>query len=483
MTYNVPKVAIGLPLLIIPIILIVGLFIFAVIKWGKDKPAVIALCVGGFVSAIFGCMSFFGLMPLAVPALIIAVVLIVGLLVAAVIKSGKGKGVLVALGAVGLIAAVLLGAKLFSRASVETRVMQATVRSQIAQVTAEPAIWHEGVEKEFLANVYPSRRAAVLALARHATETIIDSSLADVEISREIGLLQGDHDRGLLTELARQIERHSTHESVTCRVLQIAGSERDVIGGSEWFVDGKGGEWFVGGSERDAGSDNSVAQLKLWVRLGFDDVQTKRMSWNDEVSSGKVWLQVQGPDGVSSGQVGFAEKPWVESFPDFLSSNPSMQFRLARSGDTCMSQHEAHRQAVEDAMMKISQMLRSVQNNPSIVPANMAITENDLSSGGFIADTFLQRFSGLAGPIYREAILIDTSESKLSQLAERKTALSRAKRITWAKTGGTLAGMFALICVVYLFLNAATRGYYAWSLRIVLIIVLGIGVLVILNFA
>jgi hypothetical protein len=43
--------------------------------------------------------------------------------------------------------------------------------------------------------------------------------------------------------------------------------------------------------------------------------------------------------------------------------------------------------------------------------------------------------------------------------------------------------MFALICVVYLFLNAATRGYYAWSLRIALIIVLGIGVLVVLNFA
>ena len=494
MVETVPRFAIGLPLLILPIFLIIGLFIFAVVKFGKDKPAVIPLCVAGFIAAILGSVFFLRMGFMFLPVFLIPGLIILGLIVFAVIKSGKGKGLLVVLGVLGVIAVVMVF-HLFSvsvqHAPQPVRMQTSRdgtrrvepIRVQTARVTSEPAIWHPGVEKEFLADVYPSRRAAVLALARHATETIIDSSLADVEISREIGLLQGDHDRGLLTELARQIERHSTHESVTCRVLQIAGSERDVIGGSEWFVDGKGGEWFVGGSERDAGSDNSVAQLKLWVRLGFDDVQTKRMSWNDEVSSGKVWLQVQGPDGVSSGQVGFAEKPWVESFPDFLSSNPSMQFRLARSGDTCMSQHEAHRQAVEDAMMKISQMLRSVQNNPSIVPANMAITENDLSSGGFIADTFLQRFSGLAGPIYREAILIDTSESKLSQLAERKTALSRAKRITWAKTGGTLAGMFALICVVYLFLNAATRGYYAWSLRIVLIIVLGIGVLVILNFA
>ena len=131
-------------------------------------------------------------------------------------------------------------------------------------------------------------------------------------------------------------------------------------------------------------------------------------------------------------------------------------------------------------MMKISQMLRSVQKNPSVVPANMAITENDLSSGGFIADVFLQRFSGLAGPIWREAILIDTSQNKLNQLAEQKIASSRTKRLSWAKRGGTLIGMFALICVVYLFLNAATRGYYAWSLRIVLMAVLGIGVFLLL---
>lgn len=110
------------------------------------------------------------------------------------------------------------------------------------------------------------------------------------------------------------------------------------------------------------------------------------------------------------------------------------------------------------------------------MPANMGITENDLSSGKFIADTFTQRFSGLAGPIWREAILIDTSQSKLNKLAQQKITFSRTKRLDWAKMAGTLIGMFALICVVYLFLNAATRGYYAWSLRIVLMAVLGIAV-------
>ncbi|MCD6392092.1 MAG: hypothetical protein J7M40_01155, partial [Planctomycetes bacterium] len=121
-------------------------------------------------------------------------------------------------------------------------------------------------------------------------------------------------------------------------------------------------------------------------------------------------------------------------------------------------------------------MLRSVHNNPSVVPVNLMITENDLSSGKIIVDTFSQRFSGLAGPIWREAILLDTSQSKLIKLVQQKITASRTKRLTWAKMAGTLIGMFALICVVYLFLNAATRGYYAWSLRIVLMAVLGIAV-------
>lgn len=470
-----------IPLLIIPIFLIIGLFIFAVNKWGKDKPWLIAVSVGGFVLAVqlvvlnVNVRNFGVAMPILMAPLLAGVVAAV----IAVVVSGKGKGVLVVLSVAALITAVLLGTKFFGIASVQTRVTQTTVRVQTARVTVEPAIWHEGVEKEFLADVYPSRRAAVLALGRQVAQTVIDSSLADVEISREIGLLQGDHDRGLLTELARQIERHSTHKSVTCRVLQnIDGSERDIIGRGEWFIDG---------SERDAGSDNSVAQLKLWVQLVFDDIKTVRPSWSGdsstEVAAGWASLKVKGPEGISSAKVRFAEKPWVESFPDFLSSNPSRHLGLARSGDTCMSQQEAHQQAVADARMRISQMLRSIQKDPSILPANMAVSEDDLSSGGFIVDSFTQRFSGLAGPIWREAILIDTSENRLSRLAKQKITFSRAKRLTWAKTGGTLAGMFALICVVYLFLNAATRGYYAWSLRIVLIIVLGIGVLVVLNFA
>ena len=85
------------PLLIIPIFLIIGLFIFAVVKFGKDKPAVIPLCVAGFIAAILGSVFLLRLGPMRLKVVLIPGLLILGLIVFAVIKSGKGKGLLVVL--------------------------------------------------------------------------------------------------------------------------------------------------------------------------------------------------------------------------------------------------------------------------------------------------------------------------------------------------------------------------------------------------
>jgi hypothetical protein len=34
----------------------------------------------------------------------------------------------------------------------------------------------------------------------------------------------------------------------------------------------------------------------------------------------------------------------------------------------------------------------------------------------------------------------------------------------------------ALVCLVYLFLNAATRGYYVWSLRVAAVVLIAVAV-------
>ncbi len=94
MVNTVPRVAIGVPLLILPIFLIIGLFIFAVVKFGKDKPAVIPLCVAGFIAAILGSVFFLRMgfsVGMALPVFLIPGLVILGLIVFAESDHGENE--------------------------------------------------------------------------------------------------------------------------------------------------------------------------------------------------------------------------------------------------------------------------------------------------------------------------------------------------------------------------------------------------------
>jgi len=110
------------------------------------------------------------------------------------------------------------------------------------------------------------------------------------------------------------------------------------------------------------------------------------------------------------------------------------------------------------------------QNSPrrSGVPISFArpVNSADILEGGFILDRFVQSFEGAAGKIWRQALLIDASAGKLKNLAQRKAVVARNRRSTWARMFFSIIGLIVLITVVYAFLNAATKGYYVWSLRV-----------------
>ncbi|MBN2313870.1 MAG: hypothetical protein JXM79_08060, partial [Sedimentisphaerales bacterium] len=83
--------------------------------------------------------------------------------------------------------------------------------------------------------------------------------------------------------------------------------------------------------------------------------------------------------------------------------------------------------------------------------------------------------------IWRQALLIDGSTSKLEQLAHHKVMIARAMKMSWAKMFFTVFGLLALITIVYAFLNAATKGYYTWSLRIAGIVLAAIAIILLLS--
>ena len=80
--------------------------------------------------------------------LILPILLIIGLFIFAIVKSGKGKGLLLALGVFGLIAVVLLGALFSFRVSVQHTPQP--IRQTTVQITSDSAIRHEGSGDEEL---------------------------------------------------------------------------------------------------------------------------------------------------------------------------------------------------------------------------------------------------------------------------------------------------------------------------------------------
>jgi len=162
----------------------------------------------------------------------------------------------------------------------------------------------------------------------------------------------------------------------------------------------------------------------------------------------------------------YQEKPWIENFYGVWNDRPNKRLIIAKSAESCITHEEADHQAVADACNQLTRLLRQTpraQATPSL-PRN--VTANDVLEGGFIVDRFSQKFDGRAGDIWRHALLIDASPEKMEQLAVHKAVMARTTRVNWAKMALSVIGLLALITVVYAFLNAATRGYYTWSLRI-----------------
>jgi hypothetical protein len=133
-----------------------------------------------------------------------------------------------------------------------------------------------------------------------------------------------------------------------------------------------------------------------------------------------------------------------------------------------MTQAEANHQAIEDACAQLTKMLGQASRRLSGIPAHLIsrVNSSDILEGDLILDRFVQSFKGTAGRIWRQALLIDASAEKLSELAHRKAVMVRAEKMTLARMFFSVVGLIVLITIVYAFLNAATKGYYVWSLRI-----------------
>jgi hypothetical protein len=468
-----------LPMILMPVTF---LFVLLVILIAK-APKAGAWVVGGLiflVPILLYRLAMTGALrhEEAIPVVVLPVTFLFVLLVILLAKAPKaGAGLVVALvvmGLCGLFLAPLVSHRHVASMEVTTeppaatlvvpsppayhmvppvmkdRVIPAPLPPEV--IPQEPAvvspIWSEGVENEFEADTCPSKAAAARALGARAYRVIRELP-PDGNAPAPIILFQQEQERTLIVEFKNALRRLQPERACT-----IEAEMRNLQHGE------------IGVTLQFAGGQQNYAP---WAKSSGAVVVTR----------GDALANVFTLDRRTTVQQSYTEKPWVENFAGFTDARPELHFIVSRSRETCTSEGEARQQALDDARARLTEAL-GARSGRKFGPAAPPITGTDVLEGGFIVDRFAQSFSGTAGKIWREAMLIDVSAPKLSRLADLKMGQLHAQKMSWARMGFSALGVVVLIGVIYFFLNMATMGYYEWSLRIAGAILAIVAVLAIL---
>ncbi len=448
---------------LLPLVVIFSTFVFvlSVILIGKS-PKAGACLVGGliFVVPLLWYRAAMGGMfstPMGLPFVIIPGTFLFILLVVLLAKAPKVGTALIVL----LVGMVLFGvvfgvrvarqsAALVSQMGGVPAVVPVPLPAQvIPPPSATPApIWSDGVEKEMKADVYPSKLAAVRALGSRLDRPVREL-LGDVNAPPQITLFQEELDRELTLELKNAIQQ--VLPQATCTV---------------------------------EAQRKNLAPKEVGVTARLVDLDLRPAPWAPSaeitVPSGSIELRASTATGDAALHARFVEKPWIENFATFASTRPQQAFIIARSQGTCTSESEARQQALREASRQVERIVWNSRRSERPAPYAGPVSSSELQDGGFVVDTFVQSFEGLAGKIWRQAVLLDVSSSKVARLYSLKTGEARQVRQSWARMGLSAIGVMVLIGVIYFFLNMATMGYYEWSLRIACVVLAIVGVLSIL---
>ena len=185
----------------------------------------------------------------------------------------------------------------------------------------------------------------------------------------------------------------------------------------------------------------------------------------------------------------FVDKPWVENFAAYVGTHPKSDWIIAQSRRFWNTPDEARSDAVAVAAEKLAGRVRQglIRTRPIVLEDRelaeerlRGIIEVQLDRSHMINDPFAQSFRRPYGKVWRHAILIDASPKKVAVIKNSVHRALSARRTTWLRAVGSAMGLALVIVVVYLFLNAATKGYYTWSLRgaaVVLVVVALVAVL------
>ena len=346
--------------------------------------------------------------------------------------------------------------------------------------------WIPSDEHAFEADLYPSKSSAARALTRHVLKAnladfIGDDTLASVS-------LEGNLDRKELEKVEE--------------VLRAVIASQPVIVQPSYKVQYH--DWiFVPGVSPPA-TMPAGSSPRGFLTLRFDcpveGVVSTQPYQPVKDEPERIRLTVIGSHGQASQTTRFVNEPWFEDFEktedvqNWIQQNPGYEWVLGWSEQLASDKETALDQARRMVAEKIERRLHEYMARQGV--AYQPVVEwvepewlqkqilSELRQGRLFTQTrsFGQSFTRPYGTVYRQAILVAATPGELGVLITRYFKYAGGVRESWVRILLSSAGLVVLITVVYLFLNAATRGYYVWSIRAAATFVVIAGVVFVILF-
>ena len=344
--------------------------------------------------------------------------------------------------------------------------------ARIATESGTPPAWQEGADLPLEADIYPTKHAAARALARQMASMLAETRTPSGQGAAAVILkITGDDDSTVTPQFTAALRQASPGIAIDMGPAEA---------GSTAPPDGK--PYVIELSNRRTGISNVT-------------YVTDHSSSTTNIPRGTMQAKLIAPNaGGSIRNAEWLSKPWVDDLSEFRDTDPFNRHTtwfVARSQQMCNSQSEALNAAYDQAVEHLYQQVAA--NLPQLSPANRMAAglqasdaqlrsrlAAEVRSSPLAADQFSQRFDRPYGTFWRAAVLVDASPENLQRIVNQNTGAVRARTSGWAKTAAAVAGLAILVCLVYLFLNLATRGYYAGRLRAIVVVIVLAGALLLL---
>jgi len=335
--------------------------------------------------------------------------------------------------------------------------------------------WTPSEQHAFEADLYPSKQSAAVALARHSlnqclTELMPEEILQAVHLSVSEDLNGAIQDR-LVTQMTQQI---NLARAAAIKTLSPRTSLRVTVDS-------------VQATATAPAEPAPVAPGVLTLRFVTTKDLPAEQSTDGAVGEIELTLRTQGGERVRTAR--FVNALWTEGFARWTQQGPGT-WVLGESDQLWPTEDQARADAFQRAAEGVERHLRDyIARNGRYTPVS-AFAErpgwlsnqitSELRNGQLVKTEFNQGFERPYGKVYRRAVLVRLPPEELRNLADRYFRHVDQVRDTWGRSLGSGLALLALVFVVYLVLNAATRGYYVWVMRTAAGVAAVIGVVFIL---